>query len=84
MSLSLGVAMTLDPRRSANVLGWADREGLARLVGGVDLILGSGLPLARRRARWMLVRAILNATIGLVYARVVVQGGPRRAGAGPA
>ncbi len=80
----MGAALTLEPRRSANVSGWVDREGLARLVGGVDLILGSGLLLGRRRARWMLVRAILNATIGLVYARVVVQGGPRRAGAGPA
>ena len=74
--------MTLDPRRSAGVLGWADRERLTRLVGSVDLILGAGLLLGRRRARWMLARALLNAAIGLVYARVLAQGRPRRGRAG--
>ena len=78
MSLGLGIAMTLDPRRSAGVLGWADREGLTRLVGAVDVILGAGLLLGRRRARWMLARALLNATIVLVYARVLAEGHPRR------
>ncbi len=82
VSLGLGVAMTLDPRRSAGVLGWADRERLTRLVGSVDLILGAGLLLGRRRARWMLARALLNAAIGLVYARVLAQGRPRRGRAG--
>jgi hypothetical protein len=86
VSLGLGAAMTLNPRRSAALLGWADREGLARLVGGVDLILGAGLLRGRRRARWMLARALLNAVIGLIYARVLAEGQPRRrhpaAGAG--
>lgn len=86
MSLGLGVAMTLDPRRSAALLGWSDHEGLARLVGGVDLILGAGLLRGRRRARWMLARALLTAVIGLIYARVLAEGHPRRrrpaAGAG--
>ncbi len=82
MSLGLGVAMTLDPRRSAGVLGWADRERLTRLVGSVDVILGAGLLLGRRRARWMLARALLNAAIGLVYARVLAEGRPRRGRAG--
>jgi len=77
VSLGLGVAMTLDPRRSAALLGWSDREGLARLVGGVDLILGAGLQQGRR-ARWMLARALLNAIIGLIYARVLAEGHPRR------
>ncbi len=89
VSLGLGVAMTLDPRRSAGVLGWADRERLTRLVGAVDVILGAGLLLGCRRARWMLARALLNAAIGLVYARVLAQGRPRRGradarGPGPA
>ncbi len=82
VSLGLGVAMTLDPRRSAGVLGWADRERLTRLVGAVDVILGAGLLLGRRRARWMLARALLNAAIGLVYARVLAEGRPRRGRAG--
>ena len=84
VSLVLGVAMTLDPRTSAALLGWADREGLSRLVGVADLILGAGLLLDRRRERWMLARALLNALIGLVYVRVLAEGNPRhgRAGAG--
>jgi hypothetical protein len=82
VSLGLGVAMALDPRRSANVLGWADRERLTRLVGAVDVILGAGLLLGRRRARRMLARALLNAAIGLVYARVLAEGRPQRGRAG--
>ena len=78
VSLGMGAAMSLDPRRSAALLGWSDREGLARPVGGVDLILGAGLLQGRRRARWMLARALLNAVIGLIYARVLAEGHPRR------
>ena len=51
VSFGMGAAMTLAPRRSAALVGWADREGLARLVGGVDLIVGAGLLRGRRRAR---------------------------------
>ncbi len=51
----------------------------------MDLILGAGLQQGRR-ARWMLARALLNAIIGLIYARVLAEGQPRRrrpaAGAG--
>ena len=78
VSLGLGVAMTLDPRKSAALLGWADREGLARLLGGVDLVLGAGLLRGRRRARWVLARALLNAPIGLIYIRVLAEGHLRR------
>ncbi len=77
VSLGLGAAMTLDPRRSSSVLGWADREGLTRLLGAVDLILGAGLLLGHRRAPWMLARALLNAVICLVYARVLAEGDNR-------
>lgn len=65
-------------------LGWTDREGVSRLVGIVDLVPAAGLLLGRRRARWMLVRALLNASTCLVYARVLAAGGSRRAGAGAA
>jgi len=78
VSLGLGIALTLNPRRSADVLGWTDREGLTRLVGTLDLILGAGLLMGHRRARWMLARTLLNAAIGLVYARVLAEGHPRR------
>ena len=86
VSLGMGAAMTLDPRRSVAILGWADREGLARLIGGVDLILGAGLLRGRRRARWMLARALLNAILFLIYTRVLAEGRPDRArpAAGPA
>jgi hypothetical protein len=80
----MGTALTLDPRRSAALLGWADREGVSRLVGFVDLVLAVGLLLDRRRARWMLARALLNASICVVYARVLAEGGSRRARAGVA
>ncbi len=80
VSLGLGVAMTLDPRKSAALLGWSDREGFARLLGGVDLILGAGLLRGRRRARWMLARALLNAILCLIYACVLAEGQPRRGG----
>ena len=86
VSLGMGAAMTLDPRRSAALLGWADREVLARLIGGVDLILGAGLLRGRRRARWMLARALLNAILCLIYTRLPAEGRPDRgrpaAGAG--
>lgn len=74
VSLGMGVAMTLAPRRSAALLGWAERERLARLVGGVDLILGAGLLRGRGRARWMLARALPNAILFLIYTRVLAEG----------
>ena len=76
VSLGLGAAMMLGPRRTSSVLGWADREGLTRLVGAVDLILGARLLLGRR-APWMLARALLNAFICLVYIRILAEGDPQ-------
>ena len=73
VSLVLGVAITLYPRGSANLLGWADRGALSRLVGAADLVLGAGLLLGRR-AGWMLALALLNAAICLAYLRVLTQG----------
>jgi hypothetical protein len=82
VTLVLGVAMTLDPRGSATLLGWADREGLARIVGAADLALGAGLLVGRRRAGWMLARALLNAVIFYVYVRILTEGRARAGGAG--
>jgi hypothetical protein len=80
VSLGLGVAMTLDPRRSSALLGWEGHEGLTRLAGAADLILGAGLLLGRHRAPWMLARSLLNAAICLVYVRILAEGNPRSKG----
>ena len=72
VSLGMGLALTLAPRRSAILLGLLGRDervGLARAVGVADLVIGPALLLSRYRARWMLARAILNAVIALIYAR---------------
>jgi hypothetical protein len=73
----MGAAMTLDPRRSAALLGWSDREGLARLVAGSTWSWARGCCGAPPGAV-MLDRALLNAVIGLIYARVLAEGHPRR------
>ena len=61
--------------RLATGVGWVSLG-----LGAVDLILGAGLLRGRRRSRWMLARAILNAVLCLIYARVMAEGRPRRGG----
>lgn len=78
VSLSLGLALTLAPRKTAGLLGWEDREHLARVVGVADLIVGTGLLLSRRPSRWMLARTLLNVVIGGAYAGVLWAGTPGR------
>lgn len=78
ISLLLGLVLTLAPRRSAAFLGWEDREGLARVIGASDLVVGMGLLSDRRRARWMLARAFLNVVLAGSYARVLADGTARR------
>jgi hypothetical protein len=82
ISLGIGLALTLAPRRSAAFLGWEDREGLARIIGAGDLIVGTGLLSDRRRPRWMLARMFLNVVLAGVYARVLADGTARRKRAG--
>ena len=77
ISLGFGLPLTLAPTRSAASLGWGDRSGLACVLGIVDLIVGAGLLLGRRRSRWMLARAVLNAALAAVYARALSEGTPR-------
>lgn len=78
VSLSLGLTLTLAPRKTAGLLGWGDREHLARVVGVADLVVGTGLLLSRRSSRWMLARTLLNAVIGGAYAGVLWAGTPGR------
>ena len=81
VSLMMGLALTLAPRRSAALLGLLGRDervGLARAVGVADLVIGPALLFSRYRARWMLARAILNAVIALIYARALKDRTPRR------
>jgi hypothetical protein len=73
ISLGIGFALTLAPQQSAAFLGWEDREGLARVIGAGDLIVGTGLLLDRRRSRWMLARAFLNVVLAGSYARVLTE-----------
>ena len=79
ISLGIGIALTLMPLKSAGFLGWGNRQGLARVIGAGDLIVGMGLLLDRRRSRWMSARAFLNAVLAMVYARVLAGETPRRA-----
>ena len=72
VSLGIGLPLTFAPRGTAKVLGRGDRGPLARAIGVVDLVVGPALLLGQ--ARWMLVRALLNA-VG--YAYVLAAGAPR-------
>ncbi len=71
ISLGLGLALTMAPLKSATFLGMGDLKGLARVFGAVDLIVGTGLLLGRRRSRWMSARALLNAVLAVGYARTL-------------
>ena len=72
--LSLGLALTLAPRKTGNLLGWEDRKNLARVIGAADLVVGTGLLLSPRPSRWMLARTLLNVVIGGAYAGVLWAG----------
>ncbi|HZF59608.1 MAG TPA: hypothetical protein VEZ19_14190 [Rubrobacter sp.] len=50
-SLSLGFALTFAPSKTADLLGWGDREHLARVIGAADLVGGTGLLLFPRPLR---------------------------------
>ncbi len=74
VSLSLGLALTLASRKTAGLLGWGDRERLARVIGVADLIVGTGLLLSWHPSRWMLARTLLNVVIGGAYTVVLKEG----------
>ncbi len=78
ISLGMGFALTLATLRSAALLGWGTRGRLARAIGASDLIVGLGLLLDRRRSRWMVARAVLNAVLAGSYARVLAVETPRQ------
>lgn len=78
ISVSLGLALTVASRKTAGFLGWGGRERLARVIGGADLVVGTGLLVSTRPSRWMLARTLLNVVIGGVYAGVLAAGTPER------
>ncbi len=78
ISLSLGLALTVASRKTAGFLGWGGRERLARVIGGADLVVGTGLLVSTRPSRWMLARTLLNVVIGGTYAGVLAGGTPER------
>jgi hypothetical protein len=82
-TLGFGAALTAVPARTAGVLGLGPDLRTARALGLLDLALGSGLLLhRRRRARWMAVRAAANLVIAGCYAREVQRSGSPRAKVG--
>lgn len=74
VSLGMGLSLVLAPRWSAGLIGWGERARLAGAIGAADLVIGPAILLGRDRAWWMLARAILNAVITGVYARVLTAG----------
>lgn len=78
ISLSLGLALTLAPRKTAGFLGWSGRERLARTIGAADLVVGTRLLVSTRPARWMHARTLLNVVIGGAYAGVLAGGTSER------
>ena len=78
ISLTLGIALTLAPRKTAGLLGWGGRVHLARVVGAADLVVGTGLLLSRHPSRWVLARTLLNVVIGGAYTGLLVSGAPGR------
>ena len=80
VSLGIGLALTLAPRGTSELLGWGDRPALARAVGAADLVVGPALLLGRERGRWMEARALLNAAIAVAYARALASGATPRKG----
>lgn len=67
VTLVLGTALTVAPRRGAETLGLGDQAGFARTLGLVDLALTPGLLRGRPRWPWMAARAALNLVIAGRY-----------------
>ena len=67
VTLAMGTAFTLAPRRSAATLGLGNHPRFARTLGLVDLALAPGLFLGRPRWPWMAARAALNLVIARHY-----------------
>ena len=66
VTLGFGVALTVAPRRSREVLGMGVALP-ARAVGVADLVIGSALLFGRPRWPWMASRAALNAVLAESY-----------------
>jgi hypothetical protein len=67
VTLVMGTALTLAPRRTARVLGLGDRPGFARALGATDLALTPGLFRGRPRWPWLGARSALNVVIARHY-----------------
>ncbi len=68
--LAMGLALTLSPSRTAQLVGLGDQPALARRLGLADLALApSLLRRGRRRTIPMAARAALNIVIGVAYSR---------------
>lgn len=56
LSIGLGVAELLAPRRVGRAVGMDERRGLVRLYGGREIVQGLGILFARDPAPWVLAR----------------------------
>jgi hypothetical protein len=82
-TLGFGTALTFAPARTAAVIGLGPDPRTARALGVLDLVLGTGLLLhRRRRSRWMAARAAANLVIAGCYAQEVQRSGSPRAKVG--
>ncbi len=69
VTLVLGAALLVAPRRTSSVLGLGTWPIATRMVGGTDLALGLGLAAARPHWPWMSGRSALNLVLVAVYLR---------------
>ncbi|MEU3274558.1 hypothetical protein ABZ639_27255 [Saccharomonospora sp. NPDC006951] len=67
VTLGMGAALTVAPRRTAKALSLGEDRRFARTIGVVDLALASGLFLGRTRWPWMAGRATLNLVLAKHY-----------------
>lgn len=85
ISLGLGTALTVSPRRTSDVLGLPHSGLWTPVLGAVDATLGLALVSGRHQRRWMHVRATASmALAGLYAAHRRSSPRPSRTGAGMA
>ncbi len=68
VTLGMGGALTITPRRSAGALGLPYSPHSTSILGCADVLLGAALLSGRQTRRWMHVRALANVGLAALYA----------------